>query len=187
MLTWPKKLINVLKKIANHHLTMQSGHKTFSLQQQQQKMQYLHSGIKWDTIRWGVLVLKFRSIHSSLLAYLPTVPITNAMDMNLDKLWEMVRDRKTWHAAIHGGHKELDTIRQLNTTTSRILSLCLFNLYAEYIMWNAMLDEPQPGIKTARRNINNLRYVDDTTLMAESKEELKSLLMRWKRRVKELA
>ena len=56
------------------------------------------------------------------------------MDMNLDKLWEVVRDRKTWHAAIHGGHKESDTIRQLNTTTSRILSPCLFNLYAESIM-----------------------------------------------------
>ena len=58
-----------------------------------------------------------------------------------------------------------------------ILSLCLFNLYAEYIMRNAALDESQAGIKIARRNINNLRYADDTTLMAES-EELKSLLMR---------
>ena len=57
-----------------------------------------------------------------------------------------------------------------------ILSPCLFNLYAEYIMWNARLDESQAGIKIARRNINNLRYADDTTLMAESKEELKSLL-----------
>ena len=56
-----------------------------------------------------------------------------------------------------------------------ILSPCLFNLYAEYIMRNARLDEAQTGIKTARRNINNLRYADDTTLMAESKEELKSL------------
>ena len=61
-----------------------------------------------------------------------------------------------------------------------ILSPCLFNLYAEYIMWNAELDEAQAGIKIARRNINNLRYADDTTLMAESKEELKSLLMRVK-------
>ena len=51
----------------------------------------------------------------------------------------------------------------------------LFNLYAEYIMWNARMDEAQAGIKTARRNINNLRYADDTTLMAESEEELKSL------------
>ena len=61
-----------------------------------------------------------------------------------------------------------------------ILSPCLFNLYAEYIMWNAGLDEVQAVIKIARRNINNLRYTDDTTLMAESEEELKSLLMKVK-------
>ena len=61
-----------------------------------------------------------------------------------------------------------------------ILSPCLFNLYAEYIMRNAGLDEAQTGIKIARRNINNPKYADDTTLMAESKEELKSLLMKVK-------
>ena len=61
-----------------------------------------------------------------------------------------------------------------------ILSPCLFNLYAKYIMQNAKLDEAQAGIKSARRNINNLRYSDDTTLMAESEEELKSLLMKVK-------
>ena len=61
-----------------------------------------------------------------------------------------------------------------------ILSRCLFNLYAEYIMQNARLDEAQSGIKIARRNINNLTYADDTTLMAESKEELKSILMEMK-------
>ena len=59
-----------------------------------------------------------------------------------------------------------------------ILSPCLFNFYAEYIMRNAGLEEAQAGIKTARRNINNLRYADDITLMAESEEELKSLLMK---------
>ena len=59
-----------------------------------------------------------------------------------------------------------------------ILSPCLFNLHAEYIMQNARLDEAQAGIKIAGRNINNLRYVDDTTLMAESDEELNSLLMK---------
>ena len=58
-----------------------------------------------------------------------------------------------------------------------ILSPCLFNLYAEYIMQNARLDEVQTGIKIAGRNINNLRYADDTTLMEESKEELNSLLI----------
>ena len=61
-----------------------------------------------------------------------------------------------------------------------ILSPCLFNFYAEYIMWNAGLDESPAEIKIARRNINNLRYVGDTTLMAESEEELKSLLMKVK-------
>ena len=61
-----------------------------------------------------------------------------------------------------------------------ILSLCLFNLYAEYIMRNAGLDESQAGIKITRRNISNLRYADDTTFMAESEEELKSLLMKLK-------
>ena len=61
-----------------------------------------------------------------------------------------------------------------------ILSSCLFNFYAEYIMQYARLDEAQAGIKIARRNINNLRYADDTIFMAESEEELKSLLMKMK-------
>ena len=61
-----------------------------------------------------------------------------------------------------------------------ILLPCLFNFYAEYIMWNGRLNELQDGIKIARRNINNLKYADDTTLMAESKEELKSVLMKVK-------
>ena len=68
-----------------------------------------------------------------------------------------------------------------------ILSPSLFNLYAEYIMWNARLDESQTGIKIAGRNINNLRYVDDTTLMAESEEELKNFWMRVKEESKTLA
>ena len=59
-----------------------------------------------------------------------------------------------------------------------MLSTCLFNLHTEYIKWNAGLDEVQAGIKISGRNINNLRYVDDTTLMAESEKELKSLLMK---------
>ena len=68
-----------------------------------------------------------------------------------------------------------------------ILSPCLFNLYAEYIMRNTELEEAQTGIKIAWRNINNLRYEDDTTLMAESEEELKSLLMNVKEESKKLA
>ena len=62
-----------------------------------------------------------------------------------------------------------------------IMSPCLFNSYAEYIVWNAGLDKSQAGIKTAGRNINNLRYADDTTLMAESKKEVKSLLIEGER------
>ena len=68
-----------------------------------------------------------------------------------------------------------------------ILLPCLFNLYAEYIMRNAGLEEAQAGIQIAGRNINKLRYADDTTLMTESEEELKSLLVKLKRRVKKLA
>ena len=64
-----------------------------------------------------------------------------------------------------------------------LLSPCLFNLYAEYIMWNARLDESQAGIKVARKYINNLRYVDSTTLMAESKEDKRVSWWGWKRRV----
>ena len=67
-----------------------------------------------------------------------------------------------------------------------ILSPCLFNLYAEYIMRNAGLEEAQAGIKIAGRNVTNLRYTDGTTLMAESKEELKSLLMKVKEKSKEV-
>ena len=68
-----------------------------------------------------------------------------------------------------------------------MLSPCLFNLYAEYIMRNAGLEEAQAGVRIAGRNINNLRYADDTTLMAESEEELKSLLMKVKEESEKLA
>ena len=68
-----------------------------------------------------------------------------------------------------------------------ILSPCLFNFYAEYIMGNAGLEETQAGIKIAGRNINNLRYADNTTVLAESKEELKSLLMKVKEESEKLA
>ena len=61
------------------------------------------------------------------------------------------------------------------------MSPCLFNFYAEYIMWNARLDKSQAGLKIAGRNINNLRYADNTTLIAESEKELTSLLMRVKK------
>ena len=83
-------------------------------------------------------------------------------------------------ATVRTGHGTTDWFQiRKGVRQGCILSSCLFNLYAEYIMRNASLDEAQAEIKIARRNINNLRYVDDTTLMAES-EELKSLLMKMK-------
>ena len=97
-----------------------------------------------------------------------------------DKLWEILKemgiaDHQTcllrttdWFQIGKGVHRGC------------LLSPCLFNLYAEYIMRNAGLDEAQAGIKNARRNINNVTYADDTTLMAESKEELKSHMMKVK-------
>ena len=80
---------------------------------------------------------------------------------------------------------ELDMEQQTGSKSGKeyILSPCLFNLYAEYIMRNAGLDEAQAGIKISRGNINNFRYADVTTLMAESKKELKSLLMKEERKL----
>ena len=90
-------------------------------------------------------------------------------------------------ATVRTGHGTTDWFKiGKGVCQGYLLSPCLFNLYAEYIMRNAGLEEAQAGIKTARRNINNLRYADDTTLVAES-EELKSLLMKVKERVKKLA
>ena len=119
--------------------------------------------------------------------------ITYAKDFDCvdhDKLWKTLRemgipDRLT--CLLGQGA----TVRTLYGTTDwfkikkgiqqgRLLSPCLFNLYTEHIMRNAGLDDLQAGLKTGRRNINNLRYADDTTLMAESEKELKSLLMRVK-------
>ena len=90
---------------------------------------------------------------------------------------------------LYAGQEATDRTRHVTTDWSKIgkgvcqgyiLSLCLFNFCAEYTMRNAGLEEVQAGIKIARRNINNLRYADDTTLMAEREEELKSLLMKVK-------
>ena len=88
-------------------------------------------------------------------------------------------------ATVRTGHETTDWF-QIGKVVSQgcILSPCLFNLYAEYIMRNAVLDEAQARIKIARRNINKLRCGDDTTLMAESEEELKSLLIKMKKRMK---
>ena len=112
-----------------------------------------------------------------------------------DKLWKILKEmgmpdhlscllRNLYagqEATVRTGHRTTDWF-QIGEGVCQgcVLSLCLFNLYAEYIMKNAGLDETQAGIKIAGRNINNLRYADNTTLMAESEEELKSLLMKVK-------
>ena len=83
-------------------------------------------------------------------------------------------------ATVRTGHGTTNWFQIGKVHQGCILSPCLFNLCVECIMQNAGLDEPQTGIKIARRNINNLRYADDTTLMAESEEELNSLLMKVK-------
>ena len=99
----------------------------------------------------------------------------------LDHLTCLLRNRYACQeATVRTGHGTTDSFQMgKGVHQGCTLSPCLFNLYAEYIMWNARLDEAQAGVKIARRNVNNLRYAYDTTLMAESKE-LKSLLMKVK-------
>ena len=124
-----------------------------------------------------------------------TVWITN-------KLWEILKEmgipehltcllRKLYagqEATVRTGHGTTDWFQIVKGVHQGcILSPCCFNLYAEYIMRNAGLDEAQARIKTAGRNINNLRYADDTTLMARSEEELKSVLMKVKGESEKLA
>ena len=114
--------------------------------------------------------------------------------MDHNKLWRILKEigipdhltcllRNVYagqEAAVRTGHETTDWFQiEKGVRQGCILSPCLFNLYAEYIMRNAGLDEAEAGIKIARRNINNLRYADDPTLMAES-EELRSLLMKLK-------
>ena len=115
--------------------------------------------------------------------------------MSHNKLWKILKEMgipeyltcllrnlcTVQEAAVRTGHGTIDWF-QIGKGVHRgcILSPCLFNFYEEYIMWNAGLDEAQAGIKIARRNINNFRYADGITLMAESEEELKSLLVKVK-------
>ena len=91
-------------------------------------------------------------------------------------------------ATVTTGHRTTDWLHiGKEVHQGCILSAFLFNLYAEYLMRNAGLDEAQSGIKIARRNINNLRYADDTTIMAENEQEFKASWWSWKRKVKKLA
>ena len=137
-------------------------------------------------IRW--IIEKAREFQKNICFCF--VDYTKAFDyVDHNKLWKILQEmgipnrltcllRNLYagqEATVRTGHGTIDWFRiGKGVFQGCILSPCLFNLYAEYIMPNARLDEAQAGIKVARRNINNLRYSDDTTLMAES-EELKSL------------
>ena len=113
--------------------------------------------------------------HNKLWTILKEMGITDYLTCLLRNLYA------GQEATVRTGHGTTDWFQTgKGVRQSCILSPCSFNLYAEYIMRNAGLEEAQAGIKTVRRNINNLRYADDITLMAESKEELKSLLMKVK-------
>ena len=144
------------------------------------------------SIHW--LTEKARKFQKNI--YFCFIDYAKAFDcVNHNKLWKILKEmgipdhltcllRNLYagqEATVRTGHGKTDWFQMVKGVCQGcILSPCLFNLYAEYIMRNAGLAEAQAGIKIAGRNINNLRYADDTTLMAEAEEELKSLLMKLK-------
>ena len=138
-------------------------------------------------IHW--IIEKAREFQKNI--YFCFIDNAKAFD-NVDhnKLWKILL-RNLYagqEATVRTGHRTTDWFQiGKGACQGCILSLCLFYLYAEYIMQNTWLDEAQAGVKIAWRNINNLRYADDTTLMAESEEELKSLLMKVKEESEKLA
>ena len=141
-------------------------------------------------IRW--ITEKAREFQKSI--YFCFIDYTKAFDfVDHNKLWKILQEtgisdhltcllRNLYagqEATVRTRHGSIDWFQiGKGVPQGCILSPCLFHLYAEYVMRNAGLDEAQAGIKTVRRNINNLRYADDTTLIAESDEELKSFLMK---------
>ena len=143
-------------------------------------------------IHW--IIEKAREFQKNI--YFCFIDYAKAFDcVDHNKLWKILKEMRTpdhltcllrnlyagQEAKVRTGHETTDWFQiRKGVRQGCILSPCLFNLYAEYIVRNARLDEAPAGIKIAGRNINNLRYADDTTLMAESKEELKSLLMKVK-------
>ena len=140
-------------------------------------------GVKWPRLNscmtWEQLLTFCASVswlvHNKLWKVLKDMEIPDYLTCLLRNLYA------GQEATVRTQHGTMDWVQMgKGVHQGCILSPYLFNLYAEYIMWNARLNEAQAGIKIARRNINNLRYADDTTLMAESKEELKSLLMKVK-------
>ena len=143
-------------------------------------------------IHW--IIKKAREFQKNI--YFCFIDYAKAFDcVDHNKLWEILKvmgitDHQTCllrnlyagqEATVRTRHGTMDWLKiRKGVHQGCILSPCLFNLYAEYIMRNTGLEEAQAGIKIARRNIDNLRYADDSTLMAESEEELKSLLMKVK-------
>ena len=125
------------------------------------------------------------STSASLITPKPLTVETSSRDGNTrppDLPPEKSVCRNLYEAAVRTGHETTDWLKiGKRAWQGCILSSCLFNLHAGYIMRNARLDETLAGLKIARRNINNPRYADDTTLMAENEEELKSLLMKVKK------
>ena len=152
-----------------------------------------HRGTRDQTVNISWIIEKAREFQKNIyFCFIDNAKAFDCMDHN--KLWKILKEmgipdcltcllRKLYagqEATVRTGHGTTDSFQiGKGVRQGCILSPCLFNFYAEYIMRNAELEEAQAGIKTAGRNINNLRYADDTTLMAES-EELKSLLMKVK-------
>ena len=138
-------------------------------------------------IHW--IIEKARELQKNI--YFCFIDYAKAFDCwDHNKLWKILKDHLTWllrnlyagrEATVRTGHETTDWfLTGKEIPQGYILSPCLFNLYTQYIMRNAGLEETQAGIKIARRNINNLRYAGDTTLMAESEEQQKSFLMKVK-------
>ena len=144
-------------------------------------------------IRW--IIEKAREFQKNI--YFCFIDYTKAFDcVDHNQLWKILQEmgipdqltcllRNLYagqEATVKTGHGPMDWFQiGKGVCQGCILSPCWFNLYAEYIMWHARLDEAQAGIKTAGRNISNFRYADDTTLMAESEEEIKSFLVKVKK------
>ena len=119
----------------------------------------------------------FRKTSTSAVLTMPK-PLTVWIKINCGKFWKRWEYQTTWPASwetyMQVKKQQLKLVPNWERSTSRLYIVTLFNLYAEYIIWNTRLDERQAGINIAGRNINNIRYADDTSLMAES-EELESL------------